>query len=136
MTRPALPRDTELALRLSGAIWGHLVGDAVGVPYEFKPADPIGDVRFGASGTHGQTPGADSYARTIERAVAYGKDTDTTAAIAGGLAGIWWGLPGIPADWLAGMRGRDVAQPLIDRLLEKDGALAEVGIGAHRGQPG
>ena len=61
--------------------------------------------------------GADSYQQTIERAVAYGNDTDTTAAIAGGLAGIYWGIDGIPAEWLAGMRGREVVAPLVDRLL-------------------
>ena len=33
-----------------------------------------------------------SYRDTIERAVKYGHDTDTTAAIAGGLAGLRWGL--------------------------------------------
>ena len=65
--------------------------------------------------------GADSYQQTIERAVAYGNDTDTTAAIAGGLAGIYWGIDGIPAEWLAGMRGRDVVAPLVDRLLATAG---------------
>ena len=29
--------DRELAGRLSGAVWGALIGDAVGVPYEFGP---------------------------------------------------------------------------------------------------
>ena len=61
--------------------------------------------------------GADSYAQTIERAVRYGNDTDTTAAIAGGLAGAWWGIGGIPANWLAGMRGRDIVDPLVERLI-------------------
>ena len=55
--RPKLPPDVELPLRLSGAVWGHLVGDAVGVPYEFRSAETIKDVRFGAKGTHGQPPG-------------------------------------------------------------------------------
>ncbi len=62
--------------------------------------------------------GADSYRQAIERAVAYGNDTDTTAAICGGLAGIYWGIGGIPADWLAGMRGKDIVEPLVARLLE------------------
>ena len=60
---------------------------------------------------------ADSYEEAIKRAVAYGNDTDTTAAIAGGLAGIHWGIGGIPADWLVGMRGRDIAEPLVERLV-------------------
>lgn len=65
--------------------------------------------------------GAAGYRETIERAVAYGNDTDTTAAIAGGLAGLRWGIDGIPADWLAGMRGRQVVDPLVDRLIATDG---------------
>ncbi len=57
-----------------------------------------------------------SYRETIEYAVRFGNDTDTTAAIAGGLAGIHWGIDGIPTDWLEGMRGREVVEPLVDRL--------------------
>jgi len=34
--------------RLEGAVFGHLVGDALGVPYEFRPADQIGDVEWRA----------------------------------------------------------------------------------------
>lgn len=62
--------------------------------------------------------GAGSYREAIEHAVGYGGDTDTTACIAGGLAGIRFGVRGIPADWLAGMRGREVAAPLVARLVE------------------
>ena len=60
--------------------------------------------------------GASNYKETIERAVRYGRDTDTTACIAGGLAGIRWGIVAIPADWLAGMRGKTIVAPLIARL--------------------
>lgn len=46
--------------RLSGAIWGLTVGDALGVPVEFRSrasldADPVKDMRAG--GTHGQVAG-------------------------------------------------------------------------------
>ena len=58
-----------------------------------------------------------SYRETIERAVGYGNDTDTTAAIAGGLAGLRWGMDeesgGIPVEWLDALRGRD----LVDGIL-------------------
>ena len=60
--------------------------------------------------------GAANYQETIERAIRYGRDTDTTACIAGGLAGIHWGIAGIPADWLSGMRGKSIVAPLIGRL--------------------
>lgn len=46
-----------LAKRLVGGVWGHLVGDAVGVPCEFREPDGIGEIRFGARGTHRQPPG-------------------------------------------------------------------------------
>ena len=65
--------------------------------------------------------GAADYRETIERAIRYGHDTDTTAAIAGGLAGIRWGLDGIPSEWFAGMRGREIVEPLVDRLLQAHG---------------
>ncbi len=65
--------------------------------------------------------GATTYREAIVAAVRYGNDTDTTAAIAGGLAGIRWGIDGIPAEWLARMRGREVAGPLVDRLLATAG---------------
>ena len=60
---------------------------------------------------------SDSYAETVTKAVRYGSDTDTTAAVAGGLEGALWGIGGIPADWLSAMRGREIVVPLIDRLL-------------------
>ena len=41
-----------------------------------------------------------SYEEVIQRAVATGPDTDTVAAIAGGLAGIKFGKEGIPQVWL------------------------------------
>lgn len=57
-----------------------------------------------------------SYRDTIERAVRYGNDTDTTAAIAGDLAGIRWGLDersgGIPRKWLSAFRGRDIVEEI------------------------
>ncbi len=40
---------------------------------------------------------------TVEHAVRLGGDTDTVAAIAGGLAGASVGEAGVPADWLAGL---------------------------------
>jgi ADP-ribosyl-[dinitrogen reductase] hydrolase len=60
---------------------------------------------------------SDSYQETVTRAVEYGNDTDTTAAVAGGLAGIHWGIGGIPAEWLRNMRGYEIVEPLVQRLL-------------------
>lgn len=43
----------------------------------------------------------DSYKDCMLRAVNLGDDTDTVAAIAGGLAGLYYGYEAIPMDWLA-----------------------------------
>jgi ADP-ribosylglycohydrolase len=64
--------------------------------------------------------GAPDYASTVTSAVRYGNDTDTTAAIAGGLAGIHWGLAGIPPAWHRGLRDRHIPQELVDRLVGTD----------------
>jgi ADP-ribosylglycohydrolase len=61
--------------------------------------------------------GADTYESAVKRAVAYGNDTDTTAAITGGLAGLLWGINGIPADWRAGMRDKRVVKRMVNRLV-------------------
>jgi ADP-ribosylglycohydrolase len=68
--------------------------------------------------------GAADYADAVRRAVAYGHDTDTTAAIAGGLAGAHFGWESIPRAWLHGMRGKAVAQPLVDVLVATTGRVA------------
>lgn len=41
-----------------------------------------------------------SYRECICKAVNLGEDTDTTAAVAGGLAGLWYGMEAIPSSWL------------------------------------
>ncbi len=64
--------------------------------------------------------GSGSYSETIIRAIRYGNDTDTTAAVAGGLGGIYWGTEGMPREWLDGMRGKDIVEPLIHRLTGQD----------------
>ena len=65
--------------------------------------------------------GARDYEEAVTAAVAYGNDTDTTAAICGGLAGIHWGLAGIPSEWLGRMRDQQIVEPLVDRLQASSG---------------
>lgn len=50
---------------------------------------------------------SNDYVQTIERAIRYGDDTDTTACVAGGLAGLYWGLDAIPASWREELRLED-----------------------------
>jgi len=42
----------------------------------------------------------DSYRECVLKAVNLGEDTDTVGAIAGGLAGLWYGEEAIPKEWL------------------------------------
>jgi ADP-ribosylglycohydrolase len=59
-----------------------------------------------------------TFERVIRKAVSLGDDTDTTAAVAGGFAGVRHGLSGIPQRWLAALAERELAASLIQRLLE------------------
>ncbi len=54
-----------------------------------------------------------SYRSCVLEAVNLGDDTDTTACVAGALAGARYGFEGIPKEWLDDLRGKDV----IDRCL-------------------
>ena len=58
-----------------------------------------------------------TYEEVVRGAIALGNDTDTTACIAGGVAGILHGQAAIPARWLSALRDRDVAAKLGSRLL-------------------
>ena len=57
-----------------------------------------------------------SYEEAIKKAIAYGNDTDTTAAVVGGLAGIIYGFEGIPTRWYELLRGKEDILNLIDRI--------------------
>lgn len=52
----------------------------------------------------------DSYEECVLRAVNLGDDTDTTAAVAGALAGIVYGAEAIPAAWMDALRGKDIIE--------------------------
>jgi ADP-ribosylglycohydrolase len=53
----------------------------------------------------------------VRAAIAFGNDTDTTACVAGGLAGIRDGYAAIPGGWLDLMRGKELVEPLLIDLL-------------------
>lgn len=59
---------------------------------------------------------ASDYTAVIQSAIALGNDTDTTACIAGGIAGIRHGKSGIPANWLDSFRGTEILLPLLERI--------------------
>lgn len=62
----------------------------------------------------------DSYRDCMLEAVNLGEDTDTIAAVAGGLAGIYYGCggeKGIPDEWIAQIPRRDWIKALCDELI-------------------
>ncbi|WP_369333592.1 MULTISPECIES: ADP-ribosylglycohydrolase family protein [Corallococcus] len=54
----------------------------------------------------------------MKAAIRLGHDTDTTAAVAGGIAGLQYGLKGIPHRWRSMLRGEELVEPLLARLLK------------------
>ena len=59
----------------------------------------------------------DSYEGVVKAAVALGADADTTAAVAGGIAGVRWGFHAIPVRWRDGLRGSGIYEPLLAQLV-------------------
>ena len=61
--------------------------------------------------------GAGCYEDVVKAAVALGNDTDTTACVAGGIAGLRDGVEAIPRRWCEALRGQEVVIPLLQRLI-------------------
>jgi ADP-ribosyl-[dinitrogen reductase] hydrolase len=59
-----------------------------------------------------------SFADGIEKAVRIGGDTDTYAAIAGGLLGAYYGYDAIPLEWRNTILGHDVMVDYAEKLYD------------------
>ena len=59
------------------------------------------------------------YEQVVKAAISLGNDTDTTACVAGGIAGLRDGLSAVPLSWREALRGRDLVESLLDRLCER-----------------
>ena len=59
----------------------------------------------------------DSVRDVVERAVSLGGDTDTIAAVAGGMAGAFWGVDRIPDDWICALLVKKRVDTVVDRML-------------------
>jgi ADP-ribosyl-[dinitrogen reductase] hydrolase len=57
-----------------------------------------------------------SYPAAVLQAVNLGEDTDTTAAVTGGLAGIYYGIESIPIEWMNEIARQDDIIALANRL--------------------
>ena len=62
-----------------------------------------------------------SYEKVVKHAVALGEDTDTTACVAGGIAGLRDGAGAIPERWRSALLGMEIVTPLIDQLVARRG---------------
>jgi ADP-ribosylglycohydrolase len=61
----------------------------------------------------------DSYKEAVLKAVNLGSDTDTTAAVTGGLAGLLYGVDNMPLSWITQIARKDDIEDLAERLTEK-----------------
>jgi|SRR5277367_69049 len=75
-----------------------------------------------------------TYVAVVQSAIRMGNDTDTTACVAGGLAGVRFGVRSIPEKWQAGLRGSSVYKPLLEGLLKRPGSARDHGrdLGEHK----
>lgn len=109
------------------------LGPTVGLPAEEIDLvlDPIHQQRVAGTGYVVDTlwsarhalDQAGDYAEVVRGAIALGNDTDTTAAVAGGMAGIRFGLSGIPEVWCERLRGKDILADLQQALLLRADAV-------------
>jgi len=58
------------------------------------------------------------FQRTVIYAVLLGGDTDTIASMAGAIAGAWYGIDCIPAEWSDACEATCKAKQLADKLHE------------------
>ena len=59
-----------------------------------------------------------SFEECVLKAVNLGGDTDTTGCVAGGLAGVHYGLSAIPEKWLQAIARHDEVESLFGRFAE------------------
>ena len=59
----------------------------------------------------------DNYKDVIVNSILLGNDTDTVAAIAGGIAGLHYGYESIPEDWLVLLKGKNIVEKLLSSSI-------------------
>lgn len=106
---------------IRAAVYGHLVGDAIGVPYEFGAPDPNRAVELRGNGAHDQPAGTWSddgalMLALLDSLVSVGFDPEDQGrrALAWADGGAY--TPdgdGVPADWLDALRGRDLVEEIL-----------------------
>lgn len=74
-----------------------------------------------------------TYEGVIKAAIALGHDTDTTACVAGGIAGLYYGFNALPQHWYEQLRAKEVVEPLVDSLIKsiRENGVEASGYRAH-----
>ena len=115
----AHPTSTEACVAMVGAARSLIAGlnaREVAIAYGVDPDKPRVEIRSGGYVLDTFDAALWCLANTLNYrdcvflAVNLGNDTDTTGAVAGALAGIVYGVEGIPAKWLNSLRGKDVIE--------------------------
>lgn len=97
---------------------GDVFGNFFEEDFEKKPieADPNGYVVGSLEIAIHSLLSTNSYRDAVLKAIAYGGDTDTNAAITGGLAALLYGYQSIPEEWLAPLKRKEEIIALADQL--------------------
>ena len=61
----------------------------------------------------------DNYKDCVLKAVNLGGDTDTIGAVAGGLAGVYYGMEEIPKEWLRLLPKKEWIVELVEKMFER-----------------
>ena len=61
---------------------------------------------------------SNSFEETVLKAVNLGDDSDTTGAVAGQLAGAYWGYSGIPSHLIDGLDRKDMIDLYLEPILD------------------
>lgn len=62
---------------------------------------------------------SESYSEAVLKAVNLGEDTDTTGAITGGIAGLYYGFENIPEEWVSDLVRKEDIEILCEKLENK-----------------
>lgn len=85
-----------------------------------EPLGPVGGSGYVVDCLHSArwaVESSNSFEGSVRKAISLGHDTDTTACVAGGIAGLVHGRGGIPGRWLATLKGEEWWASILAKLV-------------------